>query len=43
MEGLHFSEKERVRVLKEGKHAKRYTARVRIDEERSRTTPSTRP
>lgn len=32
VEGLHFSEKERVRVLKEGKHAKRYTARVRIDE-----------
>jgi tRNA pseudouridine synthase 10 len=31
VEGLHFSEKDRVRVLKEGKHAKRYSARVRID------------
>lgn len=28
---LHFSEKARVRVLKEGKHAKRYTALVEIE------------
>lgn len=31
VEGLHYAEKDRVRVLKEGKHAKRYSARVRID------------
>ncbi len=33
VEGLHWSDKPRVRVLKEGKHAKRYGAQVRIEGE----------
>ena len=31
IQGLHWTEKARVRVIKETKHAKRYRARVRVD------------
>ncbi|MDA1263793.1 MAG: tRNA pseudouridine(54/55) synthase Pus10 [Planctomycetota bacterium] len=33
VEGLHWTEKERVRVIKEGKYAKRYRALVEVDGE----------